>query len=204
VTLRADNRLSYAEGRRLLGLPEHVEPAPRVLDAFPSKREKGPRSSTGKVLDANAGIPARAELRQALVQSVEAERKRQALATPGPGNGAKKGRHKFAAEPTDGPDGAGGQRRYRSKLEARLARRLEAERQMGGLVSFLPEVSVIVGTMGGKAVRHVIDQLAILEVRPDGTFLGRFVESKGFDAPAGKRKRLAFEKLTGLTVQVVK
>jgi hypothetical protein len=157
-----------------------------------------------QLMDAEPGTPEGDELDK-LFESIEADEAKlyPEFATPAKAK-AKRGRHKYAAEPTDGPDGAGGTRKYRSKLEARLARRLEAERQMGGLVSFLPEVSVIVGTMGGKAVRHVIDQLAILEVRPDGTFVGRFVESKGFDAPAGKRKRLAFEKLTGLTVQVVK
>lgn len=122
----------------------------------------------------------------------------------GPANGRKNGRHKYAAEPTEGPDGAGGTRRYRSKLEARLARRLEAERLAGGLVSFVPEVSIPVGAMGGKAVRHVVDQLAILEVRSDGTFVGRFVESKGFDAAVGKRKRAAVTRLYGLPVEVVR
>lgn len=112
--------------------------------------------------------------------------------------------HKYRASTgAQGPDGTGGTRTYRSKLEARLAQRLEAERQIGGVVAFVPEVSVPVGQMGGKTLRHVLDQLAILEVRPDGSFVGRFVEAKGFDAPAGRRKRLAFERAYGIKVEVV-
>jgi DNA repair protein RadD len=72
VTLRASNRLSYAAGRRLLGLPEHVEPAPRVLERTPSSGSKGQRGSRVKVLEANVC----SELRQALAQSVEAERRK--------------------------------------------------------------------------------------------------------------------------------
>jgi hypothetical protein len=113
-------------------------------------------------------------------------------------------RHKYAAKATPGPDGTGGVRKYRSKLEAGLATRLEAERQAGGLVSFLPEVSVIVGYVGGRALRHVVDQLAILEIRHDGTFVGKLVEAKGFDTPVGKRKRKAILENYGLHVEVVR
>lgn len=114
-------------------------------------------------------------------------------------------RNKYGAQGTRrGPDGTGGERLYRSKLEARLAARLEQERQAGGLVSFIPECSIPVGKMGDRIVRHVIDQLAILEIRPDGSFVGRFVEGKGFDAPVGKRKRNAVTQLYGVVVEVAR
>ncbi len=183
MTLRVLNTATLAEYRLSKGLSAEPEAAPRLS------------APTLKTIRADKCPTPPEELEATLRASLEVERAR---AKP------KRGRHKYAAVAEDGPDGAGGQRKYRSKLEAKLARRLEAERQCGGLVSFVPEVSVPVGTMGGKTVRHVIDQLAILEVRSDGTFVGRFVESKGFDAPAGKRKRLAFTKLYGAPVEVVK
>jgi hypothetical protein len=180
MTLRADNRLSLDAYRREMKLGP-TTPAPRLS------------APTLKTIRADKCPTPPEELEATLRASVELERAK-----------AKRGRHKFAAEPTDGPDGAGGTRRYRSKLEARLARRLEAERQMGGLVSFVPEVSVPVGAMGGKAVRHVIDQLAILEVRPDGTFVGKLIEAKGMDLARGKQKREAVKSLYGLFVEVVR
>lgn len=113
------------------------------------------------------------------------------------------GGHKYRAVATDGPDGLGGRRRYQSKRGARLAQRLEAERQAGGIVAWTPEVSVIVGTMGTRAVRHLVDALVVLAVEPDGSFHGRFVEAKGRDLAPGRRKRLALERLLGVRVEVV-
>src|SRR5262245_32853950 len=94
-------------------------------------------------------------------------------------------RSKYRAVRTEGPDGAGGTREYRSKLEAKLAKRLEGERQIGALACFIPEVSIPIGSLGGKPVRHVIDQLMILEIHPGGVFLGKLVEAKGFDVEKG-------------------
>jgi hypothetical protein len=85
----------------------------------------------------------------------------------------------------------------------RSARRLEDERRAGTIISFAPEVSVIVGELGGKKVRHRVDMLVVHAVHEDGTFTGEFVEAKGFDAPAGKRKRLALERRLGTRVRMV-
>lgn len=112
-------------------------------------------------------------------------------------------KHKYHAVATDGPDGMGGTRRYPSKREARMAVRLEQEREVGGIRAWLPQVSVIVGHEGGKPTRHIIDALVMVDVRPDGSFVGRWAEAKGADLPRGKSKRLAFERITGCKVEVV-
>lgn len=119
--------------------------------------------------------------------------------------GMRRGRggHKYAAVATDGPDGAGGVRRYQSKKGARLAQRLETERHAGGIVAWVPEVGITVGTLGTRAVRHLVDALVILSVEPDGSFHGRFVEAKGFRVRAGERKRKALEQRLGVKVEVV-
>jgi hypothetical protein len=117
-------------------------------------------------------------------------------------NGAAVGGHKYRAVATDGPDGAGGTRRYQSKKGARLAQRLEAERHAGGIVAWVPEVGIAVGTLGTRAVRHLVDALVILSVESDGSFHGRFVEAKGFRVRAGERKRKALEQRLGVKVEV--
>lgn len=118
---------------------------------------------------------------------------------------ARKGKraHKYSATKTPGPDGAGGTMTHDSKKGAALATRLEQERQAGTIAAFAPEVSVIVGDLGGKHVRHRVDMLVIHEINDDGTFVGEWVEAKGFDAPAGKRKRLALERRLGTKVRVI-
>lgn len=114
----------------------------------------------------------------------------------------KVGAHKYHAVATDGPDGSGGTRRYPSKKGARLAQRLEAERLAGGIVAWAPEIGIPVGTLGTKAVRHLVDALVIIEVRPDGSFVGRFFEAKGFRVRSGERKRRALEERLGVKVEV--
>ena len=116
---------------------------------------------------------------------------------------AKPKRHKFAATRTEGPDGMGGTRTYDSAKGAKLAFELELQRKAGCIIAFLPEVSVIVGDLAGKAVRHRVDALVIHALGDDGTWTGEFVEAKGFDAPVGKRKRLALERATGTKVRVL-
>ncbi len=122
---------------------------------------------------------------------------------PAAGGVARASRHKYRAKRTPGPDGAGGTMVYDSAKGARLARQLELARAHGGITAFAPEVSVIVGEMGGKPVRHRVDMLVIHEVREDGLALVEFVEAKGYDAPAGKRKREALERRLGVRVRVV-
>lgn len=118
------------------------------------------------------------------------------------GHAAQDG-HKYSAVATDGPDGSGGQRRYQSKKGARLAQRLEAERLAGGIVAWVPEVSLPVGTLGTRAIRHIVDALVVLDVRADGSFVGRFCEAKGFRVREGERKRRALEQRLGVKVEVV-
>lgn len=110
----------------------------------------------------------------------------------------------FVAHPTMGPSPAG-QRRYESKLGACLARRLTDEQVAGGIVSWIPEVSIPMGQADdGSSVRHRVDALAILEVRADGSFVGRFIEAKGRDLPAGRAKRAAVRRLYGTPIHVTK
>lgn len=111
---------------------------------------------------------------------------------------------KYRAVAEEGPDGAGGSRRYRSRLEARLARHLDALRQAGEIVCHIPEVSLPVGKMGAKTVRHVVDQMAIIEIRDDGSFVARFFEAKGFDTATGKRKRKAVQEAYGIPIDVIR
>jgi hypothetical protein len=114
------------------------------------------------------------------------------------------GTAKYRAVAEEGPDGAGGRRIYRSKLEARLARHLDSLRQAGEIVAHIPEVSLPVGKLGAKIVRHVVDQMAIIEVRDDGSFVARFCEAKGFDTPTGKRKRKAVQEAYGIKIDVIR
>ena len=116
---------------------------------------------------------------------------------------AKPKRHKYGARKTEGPDGLGGVMLHDSAKGARLAGELEMMRRAGCIVAFLPEVSLIVGSMGGKPIRHKIDALVIHELGDDGTFRGEWVEAKGLDVKAGKRKRKALERIAGAMVRVV-
>ena len=116
---------------------------------------------------------------------------------------AKPKRHKYGARKTEGPDGLGGAMLHDSAKGARGCAELERQRQAGEIVAFLPEVSVIVGAMGGKPIRHKVDALVIRSMNGDGSFVAEWVEFKGFDTPAGKRKRKALERIAGAMVRVV-
>lgn len=108
-------------------------------------------------------------------------------------------RHKYAAKPTMGPDGAGGIRRYPSKLGAHLARRLEEGRQTGMIIWWAPEVSIPIGIdEKGKAVRIVIDALVCWAS-------GRveWLEAKGRDLDKGRVKRAVVRDRFGVDVRVL-
>lgn len=109
--------------------------------------------------------------------------------------------NKFKAKRTVGPGG----RIYDSKAEARMAQRLEEERQAGGIVSWVPQVSLPCGVdENGRDVRYRADALVVLEVRPDGSFVGKLLDRKGMDTPNSRTKRAALRMQTGLDVQVMR
>ena len=108
--------------------------------------------------------------------------------------------NKYRAQRTVGPGG----RTYDSKAEARMAQRLEEERQAGGIVAWVPQVSLPCGRdENGRNVRYRADALVALEVRPDGSFVGRLLDRKGIDTPTSRTKRAALRSLYGLDVQVI-
>jgi hypothetical protein len=186
------------------------------LDAYRREMKLGPVEAatgwrgTGGTRDssspATAGhsLPAAAHLTAGLQGAAASEVNARVggLGASRAGEAAQDG-HKYSAVATDGPDGSGGQRRYQSKKGARLAQRLEAERLAGGIVAWVPEVSLPVGTLGTRAIRHIVDALVVLDVRADGSFVGRFVEAKGFRVREGERKRRALEQRLGVKVEVV-
>ncbi len=101
-------------------------------------------------------------------------------------------------------EGVGG-RTYDSKAEARLAQRLELERQAGAIVAAIPQVSLPCGRdEKGRDVRYRADFMTVLEVRPDGSFVGKLLDKKGVDTPASRAKRAALRQLWGLSVEVVR
>jgi hypothetical protein len=111
-----------------------------------------------------------------------------------------KGPNKFRAVRTVGPGG----RVFDSRAEARMAQRLEEERQAGGIVSWVPQVSLPCGVdEKGRDVRYRADALVVLEVYPDGSFRGRLVDRKGMDTPASRAKRAALRQLYSLDTQVI-
>jgi hypothetical protein len=80
-------------------------------------------------------------------------------------------------------------------------RRIEMNGETRTMTEWLRHYGLNYTTYASRVKIGMSPQLAILTPLQRGK---KLIESKGFDAPAGKRKRLAFEKLTGLTVQVVK
>lgn len=111
---------------------------------------------------------------------------------------------KYRAVRTVGPSPMG-QRSYDSKAECAMARRLEEERHSGGCVSWAPQVSIPCGVdEAGLDVRYRADALVILEVRPDGTFVGKLLDRKGMDTPASRAKRAALRAIYGLSVEILK
>ena len=116
----------------------------------------------------------------------------------GPAASAKP--NKYGARRTAGPGG----RVYDSKAEAAMARRLEEERQTGGIVSWIPQVSLPCGVdEKGRDVRYRADALVVLEVRADGTFIGKLMDKKGMDTPTSRAKRAALRSLYGIDTQVI-
>jgi hypothetical protein len=112
--------------------------------------------------------------------------------------------NKYRAVRTEGPSPLG-PRTYDSKAEAGMARTLEDERHSGGCVSWVPQVSVPCGVDAkGRDARYRADALVILEVRPDGSFVGRLLDRKGVDTPASKAKRAAVKALYGLEVEILR
>lgn len=110
---------------------------------------------------------------------------------------------KYGAVRTEGPSPSG-QRVYASKAEARMARELEAERSIGGLHSWVPQVSLPMGTdEKGRTVRYMADALVVLEVRDDGSFVGMLLDKKGVDTPTSRAKRAALRALYGLSVELL-
>lgn len=96
---------------------------------------------------------------------------------------------KYGAVRTEGPS-PGGVRLFDSKKEARLARELEAERSIGGILDWIPQPSFEIGRdEKGRAVRYRADALVILSLNDDGSFVGRLVDAKGKDTQTSRTKR---------------
>lgn len=131
------------------------------------------------------------------------------VSPPGPAATASKakpikagagGSNKYGAKRTAGPGG----RVYDSKAEAAMAQRLEDERLTGGIVSWIPQVSLPCGVdEKGRDVRYRADALVVLEVRADGTFIGKLMDKKGMDTPTSRAKRAALRSLYGIDTQVI-
>jgi len=118
----------------------------------------------------------------------------------GPLKGVAHKPHKYHAEKTvyDG-------RTYDSKAEAGHAMALDMAVEAGKLVGWIPQVSIPLTKTSerGKTVRIRPDFLVIREVRPDGTFVGEFLDKKGVDTSGGKVKRKQFEDLYGVGIRLV-
>lgn len=113
-------------------------------------------------------------------------------------------RPKYGNAKTVAPGPTGAPRRYDSKAEARWAGGLNLRRAAGEIAAWVPQVSLEAGIdEQGRAVRYVADALVVLELRDDGTFVGRFADRKGMDTPAGRAKRAALRSLYGIDVEVV-
>lgn len=111
---------------------------------------------------------------------------------------------KYNAVRTMGPSPLG-PRKFDSKAEARMASSLEERRKSGESRSWAPQVSIPIGVdEEGRDVRYRADAMEIIEVRDDGTFVGRLVDKKGMDTPASKAKRAALRAIYGLDVEVLK
>jgi hypothetical protein len=113
-------------------------------------------------------------------------------------------RSKYNAVRTVGPSPLG-DRTFDSRAEALMARRLEEERHSGGCISWAPQVSIPCGVDdAGQFVRYRADALVILEVRSDGTFVGKLLDKKGLDTPTSRAKRSAVKAIYGLSVEILK
>ncbi len=119
-------------------------------------------------------------------------------------SGLQRPANKYRAIRTEGLGPNGERRTYDSRKEARAARELNAEQSAGLIVSWVPQVSLPMGKdEKGRDVRYRADALAILQVNPDGTFVGRFVDVKGRDTSTSRAKRAALRALYQIDVKVI-
>jgi hypothetical protein len=119
-------------------------------------------------------------------------------------DGGEPRRNKFNAIRTEGAGPNGERRTYDSRKEARAARELNAEMSAGLIASWVPQVSLPMGKdEAGRDVRYRADALAVLQVNPDGTFVGRFVDVKGRDTSTSRAKRAALRALYQIDVKVI-
>jgi hypothetical protein len=97
-------------------------------------------------------------------------------------------RNKYHAVKVVQPDGTV----IDSKHEARVLAYLAHEG-----VAVIPQVSIPLGKnpQSGRMQRIRLDALVILEVRDDGTFVGKFVDAKGLQTRDWTTKRNWFEQL---------
>jgi hypothetical protein len=102
-------------------------------------------------------------------------------------------KNKYHAVPTADAQG----RVHPSKLQARVTDRLRVAYR-----AVIPEVSIPLSERPDDRIR--IDALVIERVIDDGFFIGRFIEIKGKDLPAGIQKRRRFEDLYGLKIEVIR
>lgn len=140
----------------------------------------------------------------AAAPAVNAAPGRSGVATSSDAHLPRQPSNKYRAVRTEGIGPNGERRVYDSKAEARFARELNSERSAGLIVSWVPQVSFPLGPdEKGRDVRYRADALVILEVRPDGTFLGRFADKKGRDTPNSRTKRAACRALYSIDVKVI-
>lgn len=138
---------------------------------------------------------------QAAVQAVKAEADAGVMIG---GDVCAPWKSKYGAIRTEGIGPNGERRVFDSRKEARAAREMNAEMSAGLIVSWVPQVSIPCGIAeNGRRIRYRADALAILQVNPDGTFVGRLVDVKGRDTPASRAKRGALRQLHQLDVQVI-
>jgi hypothetical protein len=121
----------------------------------------------------------------ALMTRLTAAQARELLATkPKP--------RKYRNRPTVGADG----RTYASKLEARHAEALDAQKRAGLIRGYLPQVSF---SLPGTSRRVIIDFLVVM---PDGRF--RLEDAKGIETPAWRLKRDLLERALGVPVDLIR
>lgn len=85
--------------------------------------------------------------------------------------------------------------KFDSKLEAEVWQGLKREPWVRAVVR---QVSIPCGILKR---RLRVDFLAILEVRPDGTFVGELIDAKGVETDAWRLKAEALEQSTGIRVR---
>lgn len=138
---------------------------------------------------------------QAAVQAVKAEADAGSIVS---GDVCAPRKSKYGAIRTEGIGPNGERRVFDSRKEARAAREMNAEMSAGLIVSWVPQPSIPYGRReDGREARYRADALAVLQVNPDGTFVGRFVDVKGKDTEASRAKRDAIRQMYGLDVKVI-